>query len=257
MNRRWWLAAMAMVVAMIGFGGAARAEDEAAKPIRVLVITGEDVSAHPWREMTLATMKALYDANCFDVTVEEGIATFGDAERLESFDVVAFLLCNMGRFPEITEVQMANLDAFVKSGGGFYLQHIASASFQNACPEFGKLCGRWWKWGVSGHGPREVFESTIRDKNHPVTEGISNFQTDDELYAKLEVAQEEINVLIDAYSDWSKQTEPLVFWFPYGEGRVFYNTYGHDGKALMTPEVQKIIARGVEFAATGDVKAAK
>lgn len=231
------------------------AADEAAKPklIRALVITGEDVSAHPWQEMTLGTLKALYDSKKFDVTVEEGIAAFSDQERLNSFDVVVFLLCNMGRFDDINAEQMANLTAFVEGGKGFYIQHIASASFQKTCPEFGQFCGRWWKWGEAGHGPRSVFKSTIRVTDHPVTKGLNDFDTDDELYAKLHIDQEDINVLVDAYSDWSKNTEPLIFWFNRGKGIVFYNTYGHDGKALATPEVATLIARGVEFAATGTV----
>ena len=256
MRRRAVLVMMTTMLCVSVCGGVTRAQDDAAKPelVRALVITGEDVSSHPWREITLGTLKALYAAERFDVTVEEGIATFGDKERLESFDVVVFLLCNMGRFPEITDGQMANLDAFVKGGGGFYIQHIASASFQKSCPAFSKLCGRWWKWGEAGHGPRSVFKSEIRNPDHPVTKGLNDFDTDDELYAKLTVDVEDINVLVDAYSDWSGKQEPLIFWFPYGEGRVFYNTYGHDGKALATPEVQTLIARGVEFAATGDVK---
>ena len=43
----------------------------------------------------------------------------------------------------------------------------------------------------------------------------------------------------------------------HGKGRVVHNAYGHDRKALMTPNVQKLIARGVEWAATGKVKRAQ
>ena len=68
----------------------------------------------------------------------------------------------------------------------------------------------------------------------------TDFEADDELYAKL-LGDAPITVLVEADSDWSKKTEPLVFWQDYGKGRVFYNAYGHDGKALSTPEVKKII----------------
>ena len=60
-------------------------------------------------------------------------------------------------------------------------------------------------------------------------------------------------MLVEAYSDWSKKTEPLVFWLPYGQGRVVHSTFGHDAKAIATPEVTTIIVRGVEWAATGKV----
>jgi type 1 glutamine amidotransferase len=62
-----------------------------------------------------------------------------------------------------------------------------------------------------------------------------------------------IHVLVQAYSPWSKRIEPLVFWHDYGKGRVVCNTLGHDGKALATPAVRTIIARAVEWAATGKV----
>jgi type 1 glutamine amidotransferase len=144
-----------------------------------------------------------------------------------------------------------NLLNYVKSGKGFFVQHLATASFPK-WEEFGKLCGRKWVMGTSGHGPRSVFTSNVVDKEHPITKGMSDFTTDDELYAKLQ-GNEEIHVLVQADSDWSKKTEPLVFVKSYGQGRVVHNAYGHDRKALMTPSVQKIIVRGTEWAATGKV----
>ena len=106
--------------------------------------------------------------------------------------------------------------------------------------------------GKSGHGPRGVFTAKIVDEKHPITAGLKDFQADDELYAKLE-GTEPIHVLVEADSDWSKKTEPLVFWLPYGQGRVVHSTLGHDAKAIATPEVTTIIVRGVEWAATGKV----
>ena len=63
---------------------------------------------------------------------------------------------------------------------------------------------------------------------------MADFKTDDELYAKL-LGDEPIHVLVEAYSHWSKKTEPLVFCLEYGKGRVVHNAFGHDGKALATP----------------------
>jgi type 1 glutamine amidotransferase len=82
---------------------------------------------------------------------------------------------------------------------------------------------------------------------------LDDFETDDELYSKLQ-GTGDINVLVQGDSDFSKKAEPLVFTLNYGKGRVVHNAFGHDRKALMTPNVQKIIARGVEWAATGKVQ---
>ena len=87
---------------------------------------------------------------------------------------------------------------------------------------------------------------------HPIIKGITDFKIFDELYAKLQ-GDEEIDVLVTADSDWSEQTESMVFTSTYGEGRCVHNALGHDRKAIMDPVNKKLIARGVEWAATGSV----
>ena len=107
---------------------------------------------------------------------------------------------------------------------------------------------RWWAVPTL----LACFEVKVIDKENPITKGLDNFQTDDELYAKLQ-GTGEIHELVEADSDWSKKTEPLLFTLPYGQGRVVHNAFGHDRKALMNPSVQKIITRGAEWAASGQV----
>ena len=228
------------------------AADAARRPgkIRALLITGDDVSAHPWREISETTRDALVASKRFDVRVCEDPLILESKTALKAYDVIVFTIYSR-RMPVLPEQAQKNLLDFVKSGKGFFVQHLASASFPK-WEEFGKLCGRKWIMGTSGHGPRGVFEAKVVDKEHPITAGMGNFETDDELYAKLQ-GTGEINVLVAAYSDWSKKTEPLLFTLNYGKGRTVYNAFGHDRKALMSPSVRKIIARGVEWAATGKV----
>ncbi|MCX6905114.1 MAG: ThuA domain-containing protein, partial [Verrucomicrobia bacterium] len=107
--------------------------------------------------------------------------------------------------------------------------------------------------GKSGHGPRAPFKVNIKSQDHPITKGMQDFEADDELYAKL-LGDVPINVLATADSDWSKQTEPLVFTLEYGQGRVFHEAFGHDAKAIKTESVAKLIQRGCEWAATGKVE---
>ena len=86
------------------------------------------------------------------------------------------------------------------------------------------------------------------DKASPITKGIADFTQDDELYSKLQ-GDAPIHVLVQADSDWSKKTEPLAFTLSYGSGRVFHHTFGHDPKALSTPEVKALIVQGTTWAA--------
>jgi len=241
------LALVAMVALVFCLGANPPAKP---KPIKVLLITGADVGAHPWREMSETTREILVNSGKFDVKVVEDPLILESATALKNYDVIDFLIYS-AKMPELPAQAQENLLNFVKGGKGFFVQHLASASFPK-WEEFGKLCGRKWVMGTSGHGPRAVFKANIADKQHPITAGLSDFDVDDELYAKLQ-GNEKIQVLVTADSDWSKATEPLVFIQNYGQGRVVHNAFGHDRKALMTPNVQKIIARGTEWAATGRV----
>ncbi len=223
--------------------------DDAATKIKVLIITGDDVPVHNWKETTAATRKILLDSGRFDVAVSEDLKPLEAADGLKPYDVV--VLNRYNRRPPLSDAAKKNFLDFIRGGKGLYVQHMASASFAD-WPEFGKLCGRYWVMGKSGHAKRAPFEAKITAESHPITAGLKAFRADDELYAKLQ-GSEPIHVLVEADSDFSKKTEPLVFWLPYGQGRVVHCTFGHDGKAINTPEVTTLIVRGIEWAATGKV----
>ena len=225
---------------------------EAPAKIKVLLVTGDDVQpAHNWREVSQALREILIASDKFDVRVCEDAGVLDSAATLGRYDLV-FLQMYNAKTPTLSDGAKENLVSFVKDGKGFVIGHLSSASFKEWA-EFPKLCGRCWVMGKSGHGPRSVFKARIADKNHPITQGLADFEADDELYAKLQ-GDTPITVLVEADSDWSKKTEPLVFTVEYGKGQVFHETFGHDAKALQNPTVQKLIQRGCEWAATGKVQ---
>ena len=240
---------LVVLVAMVFCVGAKTAQG--ADPIRVLLIAGDDVAPyHDWREISEKTREVLASSSRFEVRVSEDPLILESNAALARYDVILLTMFHRGT-PEMTGRAKENLLNFVKNGKGFYAQHLASASFGDWA-EFGKLCGRHWVMGTSGHGPRSVFDCKVVNADHPITKGMANFKIFDELYAKLQ-GDEDIQVLVSAYSDWSKQEEPLVFARPYGKGRSVHNALGHDFKAILDPNMQKLIRRGVEWAATGKV----
>jgi type 1 glutamine amidotransferase len=219
--------------------------------IKVLLITGDDVQpAHNWREVSQAIRELLVASGKFDVRICEDAGVLDSAATLGHYNLVFLALYN-AKTPTLSADAKANLVSFVKNGKGLAVSHLSSASFKE-WDEFPKLCGRCWVMQKSGHGPRSVFKVRIANKDHAITQGMSDFKADDELYAKLQ-GNAAITVLAEADSDWSKQTEPLAFTVDYGQGHVFHETFGHDGKALQNPAVQKLILRGSEWAATGKV----
>lgn len=239
------------VAALFSCFALAAAGADAGPKIRVLLIGGDDVSAHNAREICDATRDVLLKSGKFDVRVCEDPMILESGAALKTYDVVAFVMYTTAKTPMISDKAKDNLLGFVKGGKGFYVQHLASASFAK-WPAFGELCGRFWVMGSSGHGPRSVFEAKIAKPEHPITKGLKNFKIDDELYAKLQ-GSGQIDVLVEADSDWSKKTEPLLFTCSYGKGRSVHNAFGHDGKVIGEANVAKLVCRGVEWAATGKV----
>jgi len=240
----------AAVLALCGAARPAGAEDAA--KIKSLLITGDDVKPHPWKETSAASKDILTATGKFDVTVVEDLEILGKKDELQKFDLIVYMRYNTKKEAgEPSPEGKANLLDFVKGGKGFTVCHLSSASFNN-WEEWNKLCGRYWVMGKSGHGPRSVFTAKIADKEHCITKGAEDFEIDDELYAKL-LGEEKIHVLVEADSDWSKKTEPLMFTLSYGAGRVFHDAFGHDAKAVNTPAHAKLFARGCEWAARGKV----
>jgi len=235
---------------LLGLMPAPQAAD--APKIKVLLITGDDVMpAHDWPSVSAATRDILARSGKFEVKVCEDAGILDSAMSLKRYDVIYFAMYN-ARTPPLSEQARENLLNFVKGGKGFVVAHLASASFKE-WPEFGQLCGRYWVMGTSGHGPRGKFQVRVADTTHPIVRGLTAFEADDELYAKLQ-GDAPIRVLLEADSDWSKKTEPLAFVLDYGQGRVFHHTFGHDVKALQNSPVETIIVRGTEWAASGQVR---
>jgi type 1 glutamine amidotransferase len=251
MNAKTILRSAITGLALVALPLASHAADQPNK-IKVLLVTGDDVyPAHNWQEVSQAIKDTLVVSGRFDVKVCEDAGVLDSASSLERYDLVFLHLYN-AKTPTLSAAGKDNLVKFVGGGKGLVVSHLSSASFKEWA-EFPKLCGRYWVMGKSGHGPRSVFQAKVVEKDHPITKGLEDFQTDDELYAKLE-GNTPIKVLVQADSDWSKKTEPLAFTVDYGKGRVFHEAFGHDGKAIHNPSVEKLIQRGCEWAATGKVE---
>ncbi len=224
----------------------ARAADE---KIKVLIVTGFDVGSHKWQESTRAVKGILEDTGRFEITVSE------DKERFASPSLADYgvVVLSYGFWNESDPSQKAKqgLLDYVRGGGNVVALHFACSSFQD-WDEYSVLLGRVWKKGIGGHGPYGEFTVSIKNAEHPITSGLKDFKTEDELYAKLS-GDEEIQVLASAYSDWSNKVEPMVFVKRYGDGRVVQNMLGHGLDAKQNASYQKLLCRGVEWAATGNV----
>jgi len=229
------------------------------KKLNAIILTGYD-PAHSWKRNS-AEIKAILEAtHKFSVDVMEDYKILSSAADLAKYDV---LILNgafydkpgKGKEPQpvfvIEDQAKKNLLDFVNNGKGFYAQHLASVSW-DSWDDFAKMEGQRWVRGKSGHASREPFEVKITNPEHPITRGLNNFTTDDECYARFGIFSE-VDILATGFSKMSNVDEPMLMAHSYGKGHVVISTLGHDVKAMLTPETRIIIARGVEWAATGGV----
>src|SRR5438093_2277087 len=231
------------------------------RTVKVLIISGDH--GHDWRKTT-PFLKDLLTKAGHKVDVTEAPSKDLTPDNLAKYEV---LLLNYRNTPKGAKENPAsvwnedNKKAFtdaVKNGTGLVVYHHASAAFVGDSEferEFEKvIAGGWRKQGH--HGKMHEFTLTVR-KQHPITEGISEFRHGrDELYQN-SVMVPGSSVLVTAYSDKSKDPkntgnhEPMVWVAKYGKGRVCHNVLGHDVEAMQSAGFKTLLVRGVEWAATG------
>lgn len=221
------------------------AEASGEKPVRVLIVTGQDYPGHPWRETTPVVRRQLEQDPLFVVRVVED-PHFLDSAALKSYDVVLLHFMNW-ETPSPGEIARRNLREYVEAGGGLVLIHFACGAWQD-WPGFVDLAGRVWDPKLRGHDPRGPFRVVPTTVDHPITSGLKAFDTDDELYTCL-AGEVPVTVLATARSKVDGLDYPMAFVLEPGKGRVFHTPLGHDPKALEPAAVGELLRRGTRWAA--------
>jgi len=268
-----------MTVALLLSGGSARAAEG---KINVLIIDGQH--NHKWQETTPAIKDILLKTGRFNVDVLTTPPAKSPPEAWAQFkpDFSRYqvVVMNYHGTPWAPEINAA-FEKFVQEGGGLVFYHAAVFSFEK-WENWNKMMGLGWrnaKFGDrvaiddsgkivrqpkgegpgAGHGPAHVFEVMIRDAEHPITKGMPAKWTHvkDELYHGQRGPAENMHILATAFSARDKggtgMHEPIAWVIPVGRGRVFVSLLGHDVPATTAPEAAALLARGVEWAATGQV----
>ena len=214
--------------------------------IRVLIVTGEDWPGHLWRQTAPTLRQLLEEDKRFVVRIVEDPATL-DSAALTNYSVVLLHFQNW-QMPGPGAAARENLQRYVRNGGGLVSVHFACGAWQGEWPEFANIIGRVWDPKLRPHDPRGKFIVQIVDHDHPVTHGLKDFETDDELYTCL-VGNAPIHLLAEAKSKVDQRDYPMAFTRHYGQGRVFLTTLGHDVKAFTNSFVPQLIRQGCAWAA--------
>jgi len=252
--RRLTLGALAVLLL-----GSAPLHGAPVEPIRVLLLGGlnthEAQAAQGPGQSTLLVKRILEDAGRFAVDVIDDPSTL----RSDSLASYAVVVDNWSNYPAPDcpwgeEAQRALL-AFVRAGGGFVAIHASTACFPTWTP-YRDLIGIYWEEGKANHARVHRFSVKPSTPDHPVTRGLPEFAITDELYQRLTLGPR-ARVLCTAYSapeaGGTGEVEPMAVATHYGRGRGFSIVLGHDGVAMDSDGWRLLFARGVEWAATGQV----
>jgi len=236
--------------------------------VRALILTGRN--NHDWRATTPFLRKVLDATSRFDVRVTEEPGSLS-AESLRPYDVLIVNYCG----PRWSVATEKAVEDFVRAGKGMVVIHAADYSFgdlpvltenmgnskvrQKPWMEWRKMVGARWSEDEpkTGHGARHAYRVTWKTPDHPVARGLeTEFLLSDELYHNFRV-EPGIQVLATAFDAKEKRgtgkEEPLIWTVNYGKGRVFHTALGHDVDAMQAPGFVASYARGVEWAARGEV----
>lgn len=207
-----------------------------------------------------------------------------DPEFIPEFSDYDVVISNFGwKAADWPENAQKALENYMSSGGGFVSVHAANNSFPNWL-EYNKMIGlggwgdrtekdgpyvyytnegeliRDTSPGKSGaHGPSHIFPITIREKDHPITNGMPEvwLTNTDECYAQLRGPAENLTILATGKDVSGKaptdRHEPMLMVVDYGEGRIFHTALGHDDFSIESVGFIISFLRGVEWAATGKV----
>ena len=229
----------------------ALAQRKAPGGAKVLILSGGQREHHGYREQALYLAGLLENTRRFQVTITEDAAIV-ETPALARYDLM--ILTADRRDPEFKfspGQQSAILD-YVRSGHGFVSLHAADNAAPDWSPEWKQMLGGVYSHvglpdgkAIKGH-----YTVKVADPSSPITQGMNDFELDDELYANMQMLPD-VKPLLTI--DHLGKTWPVAWTWAYGSGRVFHISLGHRDfgpdkpDPLTDPNLSQIILRGVEF----------
>lgn len=141
------------------------------------------------------------------------------------------------------------LSRIVEGGKGVVAVHASIVFSSDGTPGSpdrtrAELLGcRYLSHGPDGVSGRYRVEITAE---HPITEGVADFDIDDEYYHIELIDPGELDVLAKRWSSIGE--EPLLYTRHQGEGRVCYLSLGHDMRAWGNPGFQALLRQATVWA---------
>ncbi len=205
-------------------------------------------------------------------------ADYSDVDAINASDFLVTYTCNL--VPSESEQQA--LHDYIAGGKRWFALHGTNSILEFLdkgvnSPETAPILMKTLGTQFIAHPPIQPFRVRVADPEHELVSGISEFETDDELY--LSRIHGDLHVLLDTEfngeatgfieSDWHDDApRPLYYINPVGEGEVLYLSLGHcrghyDMRPLMDyypqiergswekPEYYELLRRGLRYCVAG------
>jgi type 1 glutamine amidotransferase len=222
------------------------ASDDAAKPIRILVITG----GHDYQKDQFNQMLAgLGDNIAYQIAELPGAYDMFLPQNRNKYDVLVFY----HMWQDITDEQAKVFSGCIRDGKPLVVLHHSICAYDN-WPEYINIIG-----GKYFHRPTVLngkeypacsyihdvhFRVKIADKHHPVTAGLSDFDIFDETYKGYYVEPGVTPLL----STDEQSSTPVIGWAKlYGRARVVTLQSGHDVPTFGNPDFRKLLKQSIEW----------
>ncbi|GGK35692.1 hypothetical protein GCM10008955_32050 [Deinococcus malanensis] len=213
-------------------------------PARALIVSGGWPGHQPQKFAEI--IQGMLESAGLQVTAADTLDALNDSDALRGY---ALIVPNwtMGR---LSDNQSKNLRDAVKAGtglGGFH-GGMGDAFREDTAYQF--MVG-----GQFAAHPGDVhrYHVDISATDHPIMRGLSGFDIESEQYY-MHVDPSNTVLATTTFSGehvaWIEGTVIPVAWIrPYGQGRVFYSSIGHDPREFEHPTVAELHRRGLLWAA--------
>lgn len=220
--------------------------EEAANPIRVLIITGgHDFERAPFFAM-FDSMPGVVWSEMQHPAANDSYST----SAAQTYDVI--VLYDMVQ--NISEKQRNELvDLLKNQGKGLVALHHSLANYQS-WPEFRSIIGgRYYFEEITENGvthPKSTYEHDqrfrvrIADPEDSVTKGMGDFDIEDETYAGFAV-EPGVNELLQVEHP---KSAPVIGWSKtYGKARVVYLQLGHGPTAYENENFRTLVLNSIRW----------
>jgi len=215
-------------------------------PIRVAVITGgHGYDKEPFEAMwaSLNDIKPEY----FDYA--GGKCSFFDTDKYKEFDGI--VLYNFHQ--EITKKQQKIFLEMLNTGKKIIVMHHAISAFPE-WDEFSKIIGAKYfskdmewdgkKYDRSKYKHNVKIPVHVADKNHPITQGVEDFEEIDEVYSQFYISPE-VHVLLTTNHP---ESASFIAWInKYNNAEVFFIQLGHGPQVFGNPQFRKLIGNAIQW----------